>query len=148
RQQIAVAVAQKSAGTIALGKEAFVVRFAWRHFQRTNRALHVTEPHVFGPEFWRDRNRQAGRERVLNHLLVDTFGVEINFDATAAARNAIKNAFPKIVASFRNAAFAMNTKRDAVDGRYSFEQRRESVAAVGRVIVRVETFYDVVRVRT
>ena len=92
---------------------------------------------MFGPEFRRDSNMQTGDQSVLDHLPVYAFGVEINFDAAAAAGDTFENAFLKIVAAFGDAALAVNAKRDAVDGRHSLEQGRQSVATVGRVIVRI-----------
>src|SRR5436190_9834483 len=134
-EEIAVAVAEESARAGAFSEEAFILLVTWGHFEWTNCALHVAQAHVFGPEFGRDSNGQAGGEGVLNHLPVDPFGVEIDFDAPPTARNSIEKRLPKIVAALSNPAFPVDAKRDSVDGRHCFEQRSQSVATVRCMIV-------------
>jgi hypothetical protein len=90
---------------------------------------------VFGPEFGRNLDRHPGGERVVDHGIVDAFGVQIDFDRATAFAHAVENRFPKIIAAFGHAAFPVSAQRDAADGRARLQQRANGIAAIRGVIL-------------
>ena len=79
-QQIGVAVAREAAGSFAERHQAAAGVALDRHLELADRRLVVRHAQVFGPVFRRDIDRQAGRERAVDHLLVDAFGMQVNLD--------------------------------------------------------------------
>src|SRR5215813_11269039 len=117
-QQIAIAIAQKITGALTDLQQTIKLLARWC-FYRTDISLVIRQPQMFGPKLGREANRLAGAEGLVEHRLVQTFGVQIDFDFPAASSHAVKDRLPEIVTAFCDSAFAMSANSYAADCRTS-----------------------------
>ena len=143
-QEIAVAVAEKAAGSLTLGKRPGAA-VPFRQFIRADRGLVIGQPEVLGPELRRDGDRQARPQRRVDRGLVDALRVQVDPDAPPAADAAVKDRPPQIVAALGYAAFAVDAEGDAGDVGTFLQQQGEGGAAVRRVGLGGESVDVVVR---
>ena len=103
---------------------------------------------MLGPILGRDVDRHSSGQGVVDHLLIDAFGMKIDFHLAAALGHAVENGFPKIVAAFVHAAFAMSANGYAADGKAGFQNGGQCIAAIRGVIVGIQTLDGVIRLGT
>ena len=145
--QIAITIAEETARAGAERHQGRVASFTVRHLQLANGGLMVGHAHVLGPVLGRDLDGLPGRQRRIDHALIHSLGMQIDFHFPPAAHNPVENRFPERVVPFGDAAFSMNAESDSADGRALLEQQRKRIAAVGSLVGRRQTHDRVVRIR-
>jgi hypothetical protein len=88
---------------------------------------------MLGPELRRHAHGHSCAECDIDVPLVGALGVEIEVDAAAGGLDCGKQGFPEIVPAVRNTALAVHTDAESGDLGAGLQQRREAVAAIGRV---------------
>ena len=114
------------------------------NLQRADVGLLVAEALVLGRILRAQLHRHARSHGDRDHLLVHAFGVHINLDGAAAARDSLEQRLPEIVTALGYAALAVHTHRQTLDLRTFLQQHRQRVAAVIRMRIGSESFDAVI----
>jgi hypothetical protein len=146
--QVCVPIAGEASRAGAERHKPTVAMVCPRYFRYANVGLVIRHPHVLGPELGRHFDWQACAKREIDHLLIDSFGMEVQLDSAATSLHAIEYPAPERIAASGNATFPMNAQSDSADCWTGTQQRGERIAAVGEMIACVESLDRVVCLRT
>src|SRR5207302_8719559 len=88
--------------------------FAWI-LARANVCLLIANTKMLGPELCSGCQTHTRLMSKVDHPLVESFGMHIDFNRTTRATERFEESLPEGVASFRNAAFTVNAKSYTFD---------------------------------
>src|SRR5215469_12085084 len=103
-----------------------------------NVCLVITNAQVFRPEFCPSCQTHAGLMPQIDHLLIKSFRVHIDFNRTTRAADRFEEGFPEVITSLRDAALTVDAKSYAGDFRTKLQQLGQSVTAIRSVGRRCE----------
>ena len=147
RHEVGVAVAGEAARPLAERHQSATPVPLDGHLQVPDRGLVIGHPEMLGPVLRRHVDRHAGRERPIDHRVVEALGVEVDLDTCALPGHAVEHGLPEVVAALGDAALAMDPQRHGGDRRAGAQQRGERIATVRGVDCRREPLHDVLRLR-
>ncbi len=146
-QQVAIAVAEKTAGAGAELHQARTVASRFRAFDLANVGLVIRHAEVFRPILGRNLDGQTRGHGGIYHGLVHALGVHIDLDLATAGGHAVEHRLPELVAAFLHTTLAVDPEGDAAHRRAGLQQCAHRIAAVGPVRVRGEALDGVVGMR-
>src|SRR6476619_6035282 len=91
---------------------------------------------MFGPKLWRDPDGLARSQRIIQHGLVQTLGVQVQLDPAAATGDTGKNSLPEVIAAFVDPTFTVGANRHARNGGTLLQQQTQGVATIWTMVGR------------
>src|SRR5271156_1800609 len=137
-QKVRIAVTREAASAIAYAEDARLHAVRLRYLQLSNVRLVIAKALVFRGVLSSQLDRHAGIGGHVDHDLVYSLGVHVNFDCSAATGNGFEQRLPEGITSFRNSALPVHPQREPLNLWARMEQDGQRIAAIRRMRLRCE----------